>query len=230
MPSVKPMIDGFTLLPNALDGPSVDALTQTLSPLQTPGAAGTRNLLDDAGVCAAVSSPQIRALALPVVGPNCFVTRAILFDKTPAANWKVPWHQDLSIAVRERIEVEGFGPWSVKEGVIHVQPPREILENMVTLRLHLDPCDYSNGALRVLAGTHNLGKLSASQIAAQREVKSETVCELPRGGALLMRPLLLHASSAATAPAHRRVLHLEWAAHDLPDGLQWHRRVECGGE
>lgn len=216
--------DGFAPIPDALDGATVDALLEVLAPLQTPGAAGTRNLLEHPSVGAWINSPQIRALVEPVLGENCFAVRAILFDKTPDANWKAPWHQDLSIAVRAQIEVEGFGPWSSKAGVPHVQPPREILEKMVTLRLHLDACDQTNGALRVLAGTHLSGKLSARQIVSQRERVAETICELPRGGALLMRPLLLHASSAALSPAHRRVLHVEWAAQPLPGGLTWHAR------
>ena len=216
---------GFALIPRALDSFRVDALLQTLAPLQTPGAAGTRNLLDAPGVCAWVRSPEIRALVEPILGPHAFAVRAILFDKTPDSNWKVPWHQDLCIAVRERIGVARFGPWSSKAGVPHVGPPTEVLEKMVTLRLHLDNCDQANGALRVLAGTHTLGKLSANQIAVARQSATETICQLPRGGALLLRPLLLHASSAAQTPAHRRVLHLEWAAQELPGALQWHARV-----
>lgn len=217
--------DGFALIPDALDNSQVDALTEILAPLQTPGAAGTRNLLEHPAVCDWVGSPQIRALVEPTLGSNAFVARAILFDKTPQSNWKVPWHQDLSIAVQRQIEVAGFGPWSNKAGVPHVQPPTEVLEQMVTLRLHLDACGEENGALRVLAGTHLSGKLSASQIAAERKCVAETVCVLPRGGALLLRPLILHASSPAVSPAHRRVLHLEWAAQDLPGALQWRSRV-----
>ena len=216
---------GFALIPNALTSADVDALTEILAPLQTPGAAGTRNLLEDSSVCSWVTSPQIRALVEPILGPDCFAVRAILFDKTPDSNWKVPYHQDRSIAVREKIEADGFGPWSIKAGVWHAGPPAEILENMVTLRLHLDSCDPTNGALRVLAGTHQLGKLSTSQIAHWRHKIPETVCALPRGGALLMRPLLLHASSPAQTPAHRRVLHLEWAAQNLPEPLNWHRAL-----
>ena len=113
--------DGFALISTALPGAQVEALLQTLAPLQTPGAPGTRNLLDNADVREWVRSPQIRALVEPIVGPRAFCARAILFDKTPDANWKVPFHQDLSIAVREPREVEGFGPWSRKAGVWHVQ-------------------------------------------------------------------------------------------------------------
>ncbi len=181
-----------------------------------------RNLLDAVpAVRDAVQSASIRSLVEPVLKPGCFPVRGILFDKTPGANWKVPWHQDLSIAVREKIAVPGFGPWSVKAGVPHVQPPAAILEQMLTLRLHLDDCDETNGPLRVLPGSHQTGKLSAASIRDWCERCAPISCPLPRGGALLMRPLLLHASSSAVSPAHRRVVHIEWAAQELHGGLQW---------
>ena len=96
---------------------------------------------------------------------------------------------------------------------------------MLTLRLHLDACDENNGALRVLENTHRLGKLSAPQIAHQRKIGVESVCAVPRGGALLMRPLLLHASSPALVPTHRRTIHLEWAARPLPEVLNWQHKI-----
>src|SRR5258708_10336185 len=68
-------------------------------------------------------APSIRSLVEPVLGQNAFAVRGLFFDKTQEANWKVPWHQDLTIVVKERLEVQGFGPWSIKEGVPHVQPP-----------------------------------------------------------------------------------------------------------
>jgi ectoine hydroxylase-related dioxygenase (phytanoyl-CoA dioxygenase family) len=147
--------------------------------------------------------------------------RGILFDKLPEANWKVPWHQDLSIAVRGRVDVAGFGPWSVKAGVPHVQPPLPLLENMLALRLHLDDCDAANGPLRVIPRSHTGGRLSPTAIRAWRSQQAAVACLVPRGGALLMRPLLLHASSPALRPGHRRVIHLEFAAEGLPGGLQW---------
>ncbi len=216
---------GFALAPDALDDATIDALSEILVPYQVAGAAGARNLLDVPAIVKLARSAPVRALVEPVLGPSCFAVRGIYFDKTPGANWKVPYHQDLSIAVRERREIAGFGPWSTKAGVVHVQPPTEFLEAMVTLRLHLDDCDESNGALRVLPDTHRLGKLGAPQIARQREMGREIVCAVPRGGALLMRPLLLHASSPAHNPRHRRVIHLEWAAREMSGDLQWRDRV-----
>lgn len=150
-----------------------------------------------------------------------FPVRALFFDKTPGANWSVAWHQDLSIAVAERIETAGFSGWSIKEGIVHVQPARNILEGMVTMRLHLDNCDAGNGALRVIPESHLRGKLEECEIARWTEDKPAHICEIPRGGVLLMRPLLLHSSAQATNPSHRRVIHIEYASDELPGGLKW---------
>ncbi len=172
-------------------------------------------------------SEAVRALVEPLLGPGCFAARGILFDKVPGANWKVPWHQDLSIAVRERIETPGFSAWSIKDGVVHVQPPASVLERMLTVRLHLDDCFVENGPVRVLPSSHMHGRLNSEQTAALRESTPEIICASPSGGALVMRPLILHASSQSSTPAHRRVIHIEYTASDtLPNGLEWHIRIE----
>ena len=154
--------------------------------------------------------------------------RATLFDKTPGTNWKVPWHQDLTIPIqaepedRDAIALRAFGPWTNKDTIPHVQPPVHILERMLAARIHLDPCGLDNGALRVLAGSHRHGRLDAAQIKEWRGNADALVdCVAEAGDVLLMQPLLLHASSPATNPARRRVLHLEFAACDLPSPLQW---------
>lgn len=174
-------------------------------------------------------SAQLRRIIEPILGANYFAVRAIIFDKNlddkAGANWKVPFHQDLSIAVKKQVEAPEFSAWSSKAGVLHVQPPTEILQRMLTVRLHLDNCDESNGALRVLVGSHLLGKLSAPQIQDLRQKQDEEICAVPAGGVLLMRPLILHASSLAMKPRRRRVLHLEFAREELPHDLQWRWRV-----
>ena len=133
----------------------------------------------------------------------------------------VAWHQDLTIAVRDKVEALGFGPWSVKDGVPHVQPPVSLLENMVTVRQHLDDADESNGALKVLPGSHNQGRLSGERIQQLRQELPEHLCVASAGDALLMRPLILHASGRSSTDRHRRVLHIEYAGFDLPEGMQW---------
>ncbi len=147
--------------------------------------------------------------------------RSILFDKTPDENWPVAWHQDLTITVQEQKEVEGYGPWSVKDGAPHVQPPTSLLENMITLRIHLDPTPEENGALRVIPGSH-LGGKSPSPIAEDQE-KSAITCACEAGDVLMMSPLILHASSRSTKAARRRILHFEYARdEDLDPALAWH--------
>jgi ectoine hydroxylase-related dioxygenase (phytanoyl-CoA dioxygenase family) len=126
------------------------------------------------------------------------------------------------------VDVPGYGPWSVKTGVAHVQPPVEVLRNMLTVRLSLDDCGPENGPLNLLPGSHAAGVLSAAQVARWRHTVTPVACHVPAGGALLMRPLILHASSEAALPGRRRVVHLEYAAGDLPGGLQWHDQVADG--
>lgn len=183
---------------------------------------GARNVLSKSPLLRdlAAAGPPARAAAA-ILGSAAQPTKLTLFDKTADANWKVPWHQDLTIAVAERRKVPGFGPWSVKDDVLHVQPPTSVLEQVLAIRLHLEDTPASNGALRVVPGSHRFGRLSAAQVAALRRQGPEQECEIPAGGAMLMSPLLLHASSASQSPSRRRVLHFEYSAVPLPEGLAW---------
>ena len=180
-----------------------------------------RNLLSQDWVQTFIGSEQVRRL-IDGFDSELIAVRAILFDKTGDANWTVPWHQDRSIAVRQRIDVDGFGPWSKKAGVVHVQPPVEILRSMITLRFGIDECDADNGPLRVIPGTH---AAILDQQAVERAVAAgkQVLCTTAPGGVVVMRPLLLHASSPAMRMAHRRVLHIEFGPAGLPGGLQWAR-------
>jgi ectoine hydroxylase-related dioxygenase (phytanoyl-CoA dioxygenase family) len=134
----------------------------------------------------------------------------------------VRWHQDVTLCVSERIEIPGWGPWSAKQGLPHVQAPARVLAQMLSLRLHVDANTRETGALRVISGTHRLGRLSQQDIDRLRATQEAEICEGPAGSVLVMRPLLLHASSPAARPSHRRVLHFEFAPDDLlPSGLSW---------
>jgi ectoine hydroxylase-related dioxygenase (phytanoyl-CoA dioxygenase family) len=185
------------------------------------GEHGLRDLLSVPLVATLSRSAAVRALVEPVLGSDARAVRGIFFDKIEGANWKVPWHQDVTIVVRERHDLPGFHPWSVKQGLVHVQPPAEVLEQMLAVRLHLDDCGLDNGPLRVIPGTHRCGKLPAVEIDRLAR-QDEVACTVRAGGAVLMRPLLLHASSPAKSPSHRRVIHLEFAAGELPLPLRWH--------
>jgi|SRR5688572_30076925 len=211
---------GFAIIPTFLGQDGLEALERAL-PDSLGENGGIRNLLDIPLIADLAEHASVRTLIEPVLGQAAFPVRAILFDKTPVANWKVSWHQDLTIAVTKRIEAPGYGPWSEKAGVWHVQPPAAVLEGMLAVRVHLDESGMSNGPLRVLPGSHHAGKFRDADIPAWRARIAEQICLIPRGGVVLMRPLLLHASSPALEPQHRRVIHIEFASGPLAPGLEW---------
>jgi ectoine hydroxylase-related dioxygenase (phytanoyl-CoA dioxygenase family) len=212
--------DGYAIAPDAVPEELLRELDQALD----AGQAGIRNLLGVPAVRKLATSDLVRRLVGPVLGPNAFAVRGILFNKLPGANWKVPWHQDSAIAVRERKDVPGWGPWSVKDGLLHVRPPAEVLARMLAVRVHLDDCGGQDGPLRVLPGSHRHGLFKDSQILGWPKDGTIT-CAVRRGDAILMSPLLLHASSSAAEPANRRVIHIEFADDELPHGMRWHERV-----
>jgi ectoine hydroxylase-related dioxygenase (phytanoyl-CoA dioxygenase family) len=216
---------GFAVLPACLDEATVQFLSEQFDGTHPP----ERNLLAIPSVRALSMSKPVREIMETVLGPECFAVRGIFFNKTRSSNWKVAWHQDLTNAVRDRRSVDGFGPWTVKAGVLHVQPPPQIMKGILAVRLHLDKSGIDNGPLRVIAGSHRHGRLSTEQIVNTQKETCVT-CVVPKGGALVIRPLLLHASSACAIPKCRRVIHLEFAAAELPEGLQWRDRVSAGGQ
>jgi hypothetical protein len=173
-------------------------------------------------------SPEIVGPIQAILGQSAFPVRGLFFDKTLTTNWSLPWHQDLTIAVKERREVPGFGPWTRKAGIHHTHAPAELLARMLTIRLHLDEQGPGDGPLRVLPGSHRPGKLSAPALASwtTRARDLAVDCVLPAGGAVIMRPLLVHSSASRTAPGRRRVIHLEFAAETLPGGLEWYQPLD----
>jgi ectoine hydroxylase-related dioxygenase (phytanoyl-CoA dioxygenase family) len=212
--------NGFAIVDSCLNEQTIEQLTEEMS----ESIYAQRNLLSVPMVRKLAKSNAVRELICSVLGPNCFAVKGIFFNKTQSSNWKVAWHQDLTIAVSERLAVDGVGPWTVKAGVVHVQPPTDVMAGMVAIRLHLDDSGLENGPLRVIPGSHKTGRLSNEQIASWQQ-KQALTCTVARGGAVLMRPLLLHASSACSVAEPRRVIHLEFAATELPHGLRWHDRA-----
>ena len=201
---------------------ALERISQLGSVRKRGGIFAIRNLLDlSPEVRELAGSSAVRGLIQPLLGPHAFPVRGILFDKIPDANWKVPWHQDVTIAIQRRVEAEGFGPWTMKADVLHAQPPVFVLENMLSVRLHLDNCGEENGALRVIPGSHLNGRIPEEQVPLVHQNSLKHVCVVGLGGALVMRPLLLHASSPSRVPRHRRVIHLDFASVQLPYGLNW---------
>lgn len=212
--------DGFVLVPRVLAEPELVRLRAEAD--RVAAAAGTacvRHVRARSGVLDGLVRHPMLTAGLP---PGWVCVRSILFDKTPQENWPVAWHQDTTLAVAGRAEIPGYGPWSIKDGVVHVQPPVPVLERMVTLRLHLDDTPSTQGALRVLAGSHRCGRLDGPAIREWR-LREARVCACGPGDVLWMRPLLLHASSRAADPERRRrVLHFEFAPPDALDSrLRW---------
>lgn len=221
--------DGIARVPHVLTSAEISALIRALDAVpvsdslrQKDGTYAIRNLFDVVPKIGELAECQkVRRIVEAVLGVNAVPVRGILFDKTPSANWKVPMHQDLTIAVRNRLEIPGFGPWTVKSGVVHVQPPVTVLEQMLSVRLHLDDCGELNAPLRVIRGTHLAGRLATPAIERLRQERKITECVAGAGDALVMRPLLLHSSSPSRSPEHRRVIHIDFAAGALPCGLDW---------
>lgn len=177
-----------------------------------------RNLLNMESIVNLLKESSISDVIRQLL-PEAMAVRGLMFDKPFKTNWFVPWHQDLTIAVKARHEFPGFVNWTSKTGVTHVQPPAEILARMLTLRIHLDNTMATNGALRIIPGSHAVGILRANQISQVTD--RPVVCEIPRGGIMLMSPLLLHSSQATDTMDHRRVIHLEFSADKLPLPLEW---------
>lgn len=190
----------------------------------------TRNILQEPTVREFAGAVSLRAIVEPVLGSSCVAVRGIFFNKSADSNWKVTWHQDCVISVKSRRDIDGWGPWSTKAGVPHVRPSAGVLSGMLAVRVHLDDCPIENGALHVMPGSHDRGFISEAEIVAS-DKSAQQVCAAERGDVLLMRPLLLHASSSAASPTSRRVLHLEFATHQLlPGDLEWFDSVRPNRE
>lgn len=223
--------NGFGVIEDVLSAETVFRLTQELAKISDVKAVskrnnsvyGVRNLLNLSTEIRKFSeSETIKNISQKFLGENAKVVRAIYFNKTAGANWKVPWHQDLTIAVKEKRATNNFSAWTMKAGVQHVQPPLDILEKMITLRFHLDDADEMNGALKIIPKTHKKGRLSAEEIKSLREANETHLCSVKKGDCIIMRPLILHSSSAGKNPKNRRVIHFEFAAESLPNGLNWY--------
>jgi len=222
MQQVEVETQGFAILPEVLTGSEVAELDESLDRNPLPRSrAGMRHALKHPAVLAVAREPRLLAIAQGVLGPNTFPFRATLFDKSPASNWLVVWHQDTALPLREHRELPEWGPWSVKDGVFYAHASASALSRVVALRLHLDDSTSENGPLRVLPGTHTMGILSDNAIHDLSTRTTAVDCLVPRGGILVMRPLVVHASSKSRSAMRRRVLHIEYAASaSVADGLE----------
>jgi len=156
-------------------------------------------------------------------GENFFITKSIYFDKPEKSNWFVAYHQDLTISVDKKVEIENFEHWTNKQNQFAVQPPTEILSKNFTIRIHIDKTTKENGALKVLNKSHHKGIVRTENIEVKNEI--ETICEVEKGGIMIMKPLLFHSSSKTTNNERRRVIHIEFSNQKLPNEIEWSEKM-----
>jgi ectoine hydroxylase-related dioxygenase (phytanoyl-CoA dioxygenase family) len=222
MPAINIQESGFAIFRQVLVQGDIDFLVEALAKSRLPRSrAGMRHALRHPAVLDVAQDPRLLDIAKTTLGHEAFPFRATLFDKSSSSNWLVVWHQDTALPLRERRDLPGWGPWSVKDGVIYAHAPASALSRVIALRLHLDDSLPENGPLRVLPGTHEMGVLSDAAIRTLSEQATAVDCFIPCGGILAMKPLIVHASSKSRIEAPRRVLHIEYAVSaSVGDGLE----------
>jgi hypothetical protein len=212
--------DGYVVVPGIVTAAACVALAGQVS-LANDAAGGTRCLLEQpwcARLAAALRSHPALAAYIPA---DSVAVQCTYFEKSAGRNWLVPIHQDLSIPVAARVAEPALRGWSEKEGVLFVRAPLEVLQKLVAVRVHLDDCALQDGPLRVLPGSHRHGVVADEGARALRDAGAEVVCSAAIGAALVLRPLLLHASSKGSGNGKRRVLHFVFGPPALPFGLRW---------
>jgi ectoine hydroxylase-related dioxygenase (phytanoyl-CoA dioxygenase family) len=212
--------DGFAVLPDILDEGQCEVLASRLRAFQNIGA-GSRTLLSQPWCAVLADYLRLNITVSRLLAADAVAVQCTLFDKSPEKNWLVSLHQDLSIPVKRRIDSPECSGWSEKAAQVYVQPSVCVLEQLMAVRVHVDECSRESGPLRVVPGSHAFGRLDARRAEELRSARGEVVVPVPRGGALVMRPLILHASSKATEPKPRRVLHFVFGPPALPFGLEW---------
>lgn len=203
-----------------LSASEVGSLVGRLEP-QISRRPGTRLKVEPEVSTLLAANGAVGRVAAELIGTEARPVRAVLFDKCPEANWIVAWHQDRTIPVCERHEIETFGPWSMKDGILHVAPPIGVLDGMVTLRVHLDPVDTENAPLIVAVGSHQFGYVSADLAAERAAACTLLTCEAEPGDVWAYATPILHMSARSTGDRRRRVLQIDYAAMALPAPLEW---------
>lgn len=210
--------DGFAIIASVISEADCDELLAELQSAEPTGA-GSRTLLQREAVAAIAGRIRHHPEISELLAQHAQAVQCTLFAKGPDSRWSVTPHQDLSIPVREQRQLAGWRGWSQKEGMTFVHAPDAVLEQLVAVRLQLDEPSAENGPLEVVPGTHRLGRLSNDDI-LRRAAGGRHRCMVPRGGVLVMRPLLIHASARPTDAQHRRVLQFLFGP-PLPEGMQW---------
>ncbi|MVN91685.1 phytanoyl-CoA dioxygenase family protein [Mucilaginibacter aquatilis] len=224
--------DGFTIIGNVFSEYEVKTILNQISKADTGNTTfrktddlfAIRQFLKEVPeVKTLILNKALKGLIETLFSDDYFLVKSIYFDKPEKSNWFVAYHQDLTISVDKLANLPGYGPWTVKQNQFAVQPPLEILEQNFTIRIHLDDTDQTNGALRVVPGSHSKGIYRPETIDWSKE--HEATCDVPKGGIMIMRPLLLHASSRSTGNNRRRVVHVEFSKFNLPNTLDWAEKI-----
>jgi ectoine hydroxylase-related dioxygenase (phytanoyl-CoA dioxygenase family) len=211
---------GYFVIPGVID-PVLNRRLGAFVGVVASAGAGSRRLLDEAWCRHLATVLRGDARINSLLPRSALAVQCTLFHKSPTKNWLVALHQDLSIPVKARVDGLECSGWIEKEGQVYVQPPVSVLEQLVAVRVHIDDSQVESGALRVVPKSHLEGRLNKDQVETLRSKDGETVVPVARGGVLIMRPLLLHASSKATSHDPRRVLHFVFGPPKLPLGLEW---------
>jgi ectoine hydroxylase-related dioxygenase (phytanoyl-CoA dioxygenase family) len=225
---------GFTILDDIFSDTEIESIATTIESADNSKATfrksddlfAIRRLLKEIPeLHSIIFNDKLKTTIKNLIGDNYFVVKSIYFDKPEKSNWFVSYHQDLTISVDKKADIPNFGPWTTKQNQFAVQPPLDILENIFTIRIHLDDTDEQNGALKVVSKSHLKGIYRPETIDWTKEI--ETICGVQKGGVMLMRPLLLHSSSRSTNNKQRRVIHIEFSNANLDGGLNWTEKANA---
>ena len=215
--------NGFNVIKGLVNIDEVEGLRSAVSNLIGENRSGSiRNIEQKSDLVREfVVSERVMQIVKSYIGNTAKLARTILFNKTKYKNWAVAWHQDKTTAVSKSFKDDAWTNWTVKGDVVHAQPPLQVFEKMITLRLHLDETDNTNGCLQVIPQSHKMGILRQSEVNKIVSRSKVLSCCVNAGDILLMHPLLLHASNKATQNCTRRILHMEFSSYQLSDDIQY---------
>ena len=225
--------NGFTVINNIFSEDEIEKISEVIQNIDTSKETFRKSedlfairqfLKEIPDVKEFIFNDNVNEIIKEIFGEEYFVVKSIYFDKPEKSNWYVAYHQDLTISVDKKVQLDNFGPWTTKQNQFAVQPPLEILENIFTIRIHLDDTDENNGALKVIPTSHSKGIYRPETI--DWNVESENICNVEKGGLMIMKPLLLHGSNRTTNGKKRRVIHVEFSNKELPEVLNWSERID----
>lgn len=224
--------NGFTVINNIFSEDEIEKISEVIQNIDTSKETFRKSedlfairqfLKEIPEVKDLIFNENVKEIIKEIFGDKYFVVKSIYFDKPEKSNWYVAYHQDLTISVDKKVQLENFGPWTTKQNQFAVQPPLDILENIFTIRIHLDDTDENNGALKVVPKSHSKAIYRPETI--NWNVETENICNVENGGLMIMKPLLLHGSNRTTNGKKRRVIHIEFSNKELPKVLNWSEKI-----